>query len=106
MTTARTLASAFAALAILAAASLPASAVTLHRNADFAVAETVALKAGDSVAVTAKTANLRSGPSSKSKKIAAMSKGTKLQVTEVTKDGWVKVKGPAGDGYVSAKLVK
>ena len=73
MTTARILASAFAALAILAAASLPASAVTLHRNADFAVAESVAVKAGDSVAVTAKTANLRSGPSSKSKKIAALS---------------------------------
>ena len=29
-----------------------------------------------------------------------------LQVTEVTKSGWVKVKGAAGDGYVSAKLVK
>ncbi len=106
MMTARTLASAFAALAILAFAALPASAVTLHRNADFAVAQSIALKAGDSVAVSAKTANLRAGPSAKSKKIAGLSKGTKLQVTDVSKPGWVKVKGPAGDGYVSAKLVK
>ncbi len=106
MTTARTLASAIAALAILTAGAQSASAVTLHRNADFAVAQSVALKAGDSVAVSAKTANLRAGPSAKSKKIAALSKGTKLQVTEVAKGGWVKVKGPQGDGYVSAKLVK
>lgn len=106
MTTARTFTSALAALAILAAAAMPASAVTLHRNADFAAATSIALKAGDSVAVSAKTANLRAGPSAKSKKIAALSKGTKLQVTEVAKAGWVKVKGPAGDGYVSAKLVK
>ena len=106
MTTAHTLASAVAALAILAAAAMPASALTLHRNADFAVAQSIALKAGDQVAVSAKTANLRAGPSAKAKKIAALNKGTKLQVTEAAKGGWVKVKGPQGDGYVSAKLVK
>lgn len=104
MSTARSFAAAFAALALVATAAAPVSALTLHRNADFAAAHTVALKAGDTVTV-AKTANLRSGPSAKAKKIAGLSKGTKLQVTEV-KDGWVKVKGPAGDGYVSSKLVK
>ena len=70
------------------------------------MAQAVAAKAGDTVAVTVKTANLRSGPSSKSKKIAGMAAGTKLQVVEVTKTGWLKVKGAAGDGYVLGRLVK
>lgn len=106
MMTVRGLASIAVAIAFSVAAAAPASAVTLHRSVDFAVAEQVALKAGDTATVSAKTANLRSGPSAKSKKIAALSQGTKLTVTEVTKSGWVKVKGAAGDGYVSAKLVK
>ena len=98
-----------AALAAVLAYASPvavASAVTLHRGADVAVAETVAVKVGDTVSVSSKTANLRSGPSTKTRKIAAMAQGTKLQVVEVTKSGWLKVKGPSGDGYVSGKLVK
>ena len=94
------------ALAAVLAYGVPASAVTLQRGLDVQVAEIVAAKVGDTVTVTSKTANLRSGPSTKTKKIAAMAQGTKLQVSEVTKDGWLKVKGPAGDGYVYAKLVK
>lgn len=98
-----------AALAAVLAYASPfaaAGAVTLHGGPDAAVAQTVAAKAGDTVTVSSKTANLRSGPSTKSKKIAAMAQGTKLQVVEVTKTGWLKVKGPAGDGYVAGKLVK
>lgn len=107
MTFVRALApAALAAVLAFAAPLTPASAVTLHRGADAAAAETVAAKAGDTVSVTVKTANLRSGPSTKSKRIAAMAKGTKLQVVEATKNGWLKVKGPAGDGYVAGNLVK
>lgn len=95
-----------AALAAALVYAGPASAVTPQRGVDIQAAETVAAKAGDTVTVTSKTANLRSGPSTKTKKIAAMAQGTKLQVSEVTKDGWLKVKGPAGDGYVYARLVK
>lgn len=98
-----------AALAAMLAYAQPvatAQAVTLHRGADAAMVQTIAAKAGDTVSVTAKTANLRSGPSTKSKKVASMGSGTKLQVVEVTKTGWLKVKGPSGDGYVSGKLVK
>ncbi len=97
---------ALAAILVYASPIVTASAVTLHRGADATVAQTAAAKAGDTVSVTVKTANLRSGPSTKSKKIAGMAAGTKLQVVEVTKNGWLKVKGAAGDGYVSGKLVK
>ena len=97
---------ALAAMLVYAVPIATASAVTLHSGPDIALGEMVAAKAGDTVSVTAKTANLRSGPSTKSKKIAGMSAGTKLQVVEVTKTGWLKVKGPSGDGYVSGKLVK
>ncbi len=96
---------ALAALLGLALAG-PASAVTLQRGAELAVAQNVAAKVGDTVAVTAKTANLRATPSTKGKKVAALAKGTKLTVLAVEKGGWLKVKGAAGDGYVSAKLVK
>ncbi len=95
---------AMAALAVVLA--MPSHAVTLSRAAETAAVELVAAKAGDTVTVSAKTANLRSGPSAKSKKVAGLAKGTKLQVVEVTKSGWLKVKGPQGDGYVSGKLVK
>ncbi len=97
---------ALAAVFAFASPLAPASAITLHRGADATLAEAIAAKAGDTVSVAVKTANLRSGPSTKSKKIAGMASGTKLQVVEVTKTGWLKVKGPAGDGYVSGKLVK
>jgi len=106
MMTFRGLALTGVALALGLVLSGPASALTSQRSVDVAVAQEIAVKAGDTVSVTAKTANLRSGPSAKSKKIAALAKGTKLTVTEVAKSGWVKVKGPAGDGYVSARLVK
>jgi uncharacterized protein YgiM (DUF1202 family) len=105
MMTARKIAPLAVAVLVGLALAGPASAVTLQRGADAAVAQNVALKAGDTVAVTAKTANLRASPSTKGKKVAALAKGTKLTVVSVEK-GWVKVKGAAGDGYVSAKLVK
>jgi uncharacterized protein YraI len=70
------------------------------------VAQTVAAKAGDTVAVSGKTANLRATPSTKGKKVASLARGTKLTVVAVEKGGWLKVKGAAGDGYVYAKLVK
>lgn len=96
---------AVAALMALAVAA-PAHAVTPTTPVALPSAELVVAKAGDTVTVSAKTANLRSGPSAKAKKVAGLSKGTKLQVVEVTKSGWLKVKGPQGDGYVSGKLVK
>ncbi len=106
MMTARKIAS-LAAMALLGAAlAAPASAVTLQRGVDVAVAQNIAVKAGDTVSVTAKTANLRATPSAKGKKVASLAKGTKLTVVAVEKAGWLKVKGAAGDGYVSAKLVK
>lgn len=105
MKTARTLASLAVAALVGLAFAAPASAITLQRSADVVVAQNVALKAGDSVSVT-KTANLRASPSTKGKKVATLAKGTKLSVVSVEKGGWVKVKGAAGDGYVSAKLVK
>ncbi|MCK6449579.1 MAG: SH3 domain-containing protein [Alphaproteobacteria bacterium] len=106
MSSARALASLAAVAALAVSLSLPAHALTLDRGADTAAVVLVAAKAGDTVTVSAKTANLRSGPSAKSKKVAGLAKGTKLQVVEVTKGGWLKVKGPQGDGYVSGKLVK
>ena len=106
MTYARSFASAALAALLALAVAAPAGALTLSRGIDPAVIRTVAAKAGDTVTVSGKTVNLRSGPSTKAKKIAALSKGTKLQVVEVTKSGWLKVKGPQGDGYVSGRLVK
>ena len=97
---------ALAAVFALALAPATASAVTLNRAAGPVLAQTVAAKAGDTVSVTVKTANLRAGPTTKSKKIAGMAASTKLQVIEVTKSGWLKVKGAAGEGYVSGNLVK
>jgi len=106
MTFVRAFAPAALAAVLALASPFAAAAVTLHGKPDAAMARTVAAKAGDTVTVSVKTANLRSGPSTKSKKIAGMAQGTKLQVVEVTQSGWLKVKGPAGDGYVSGKLVK
>jgi len=106
MTFVRAFAPAALAAVLALASPLAAAAVTLHGGPDAAMAQTVAAKAGDTVTVSVKTANLRSGPSTKSKKIAGMAQGTKLQVVEVIKSGWLKVKGPAGDGYVAGKLVK
>jgi uncharacterized protein YgiM (DUF1202 family) len=100
----------FASIALAAlmavAIAVPAHALTFSRGVALEAAEMVAAKAGDTVTVSAKTANLRSGPTAKSKKVAGLSQGTKLQVVEVTKSGWLKVKGPQGDGYVSGRLVK
>ena len=106
MKTARTLASLAIAALVGVALSGPASAVTLQRGADVAVLQHIAAKAGDTVTVSAKTANLRGTPSAKGKKVASLAQGTKLTVVAVEKSGWLKVKGAAGDGYVSGKMVK
>jgi len=106
MTTVRGIASLAFTLVLAAALAAPASAVTLQHATATTMAQPIAAKVGDTVTVTPKVANLRGGPSTKSKKIASMAKGTKLQVTEVAKGGWLKVKGPAGDGYVLGTLVK
>jgi len=106
MTSIRGLVSVALAALLAVAVSAPAQSLTLTRGGELATAETVAAKAGDTVKVSAKTANLRSGPSTKTKKVAGLAKGTKLQVVEVTKSGWLKVKGPQGNGFVSGKLVR
>lgn len=61
--------------------------------------------AGSQATVRVKSAILRAGPDTKSKKLASLPRGTKLQVMGGSGD-WTQVRAGNREGYVSSSLLR
>jgi uncharacterized protein YgiM (DUF1202 family) len=97
----------YAAIAVAAMAALAfgsEAAPTVVPTDGSAVTMIQLAQAGSTATVRVKSAILRAGPDTKSKKLASLRRGTKLQVTG-TSGEWTKVKVGAQEGYVSTSLL-
>ena len=95
---------AVAATAIFLAWSVAAAPITGPVSGSTASQLHLAQAAGKQTSVRVKSAVLREGPSTKSKKVTSLPRGTKVQVLEQSGD-WTKVRAGAREGYVSSTLL-
>lgn len=99
-------AASIAALVGLAAATVEAAPVTAKTDlSGFNNIQLAQAQMGKQTTVRVKSAVLRAGPTTSSKKLASLRRGTKVQVLEQAGDQWTKVRAGKQEGYVSSSLL-